>query len=329
MSTQASDLDTPSELTFERSLYVGGQITAILYGIQLVLYYMSNRLLLHSSRRGRDVYFYAIYGTVILVLWTVALVCNAIFGQYAWIDHRDVEGGPAAYIGENISAAYNTLGTTAGVMMNFLSDALLIYRCYILWSSWKIILFPILLYLGGLSMSILLIYESAQPGANFFLGHAVDFGVPYISLTISLNIIVTALICGRLLYLRNEVNKILGPTHTQMYTSVIAIMVESAALFTVLGIVYVIVYARKSQTSIALVQVWGDFCAISPQLIILRIAMGYGWTKDTVGRLTTPTITFSSHLDTEKGLSSPSTTGLPYLSDTVTRTETVGHGTSD
>lgn len=109
-------------------------------------------------------------------------------------------------------------------------------------------------------MSILLIYESAQPGANFFVGHAVDFGVPYISLTISLNIIVTGLICGRLLYLRNEVNKILGPTHAKMYTSIIAILVESAALFTILGIVYVVVYARKSQTSIALVQVWGDFC---------------------------------------------------------------------
>ena len=37
MSTQASDLDTPSELTFERSLYVGGQITAILYGEYIYL----------------------------------------------------------------------------------------------------------------------------------------------------------------------------------------------------------------------------------------------------------------------------------------------------
>ncbi|KAH7881226.1 uncharacterized protein C8R40DRAFT_1157661 [Lentinula edodes] len=273
MSTPGN-LDTESELSFERSLYVGGQITAILYGRLNLLY-------LACSLRGRDANFYVIYGTILLILWTIALACNALFGQYAWIDHRDVDG-PAAYIEENISAAYNTLGTTAGVIMNFLSDGLLIYRCYILWSSWKVIIFPIFLYFGGLC-------ALAQPGANFFVGHAVDFGVPYISLTISLNIIVTGLICGRLLYLRNEVNKILGPTHAKMYTSIIAILVESAALFTILGIVYVVVYARKSQTSIALVQVWGDFCAISPQLIILRIAMGHGWTKDTVGKLTTPT----------------------------------------
>ncbi|KAJ4485577.1 hypothetical protein J3R30DRAFT_3281599 [Lentinula aciculospora] len=318
MSTPGS-LDTPSELIFEQSLYIGGQITAILYGIQLVLYLLSNHLLLKSSRKGRDAYFYVVYSTVLLVLWTIALACNAIFEQRAWIDDRDTEGGPAAYIRENISSAYNTLGTTAGVIMNFMSDGMLIYRCYILWSTWKIVVFPSLLYLGGLSMSILLIYESAQPGANFFVGHAVDFGIPYISLTISLNIIVTALICGRLLYLRTEVNKILGPSYAKMYTDIIAILVESAALFTVLGIVYVVVYARKSQTSIALVQVWGDFCAISPQLIILRIAMGHGWTKDTIGRLTTPTITFSSHVDTEKDLpslmTSPNHFSNQYSSD--------------
>ncbi|KIK70429.1 hypothetical protein GYMLUDRAFT_184049 [Collybiopsis luxurians FD-317 M1] len=294
-------LDTPSELTFERSLYIGGQITAILYGIQIVIYFLSCRLLLKSpsTRRGGETNIYVIYGGVLLVLWTVALACNAFFGQNAWIDHRDVEGGPAAYIGENISAPYNTLGTTAGVMMNFLSDALLIYRCYIIWSSWKIVVFPILLYLGGLSMSILLIYESAKPGANFFVGHAVDFGVPYVSLTISLNIIVTALICIRLLFLRQEVSRILGPACAKMYTSIIAILVESAALFTVFGIVYVILYARKSESSIALVQIWGDFAAISPQLIILRIAEGQGWTKDTVGQLTSPTITFESDRFTE------------------------------
>jgi len=301
MSTTSS-LDTPTELTFERSLYVGGQITNVLYGIQLVVYCLSCRLLFKSesntARQGAN--FYVIYGGVLVVLWTIALACNAVFGQKSWIDHRDVEGGPAAYIGENISDVYNTVGTTAGVMLNFMGDGLLIYRCYIIWNTWKITVFPIILYLGSLSMSVLLIFESAQPGANFFVGHAVDFGVPYVSLTISLNIIVTALICGRLLSLRREIGKVLGPSHAKMYTSIIAILVESAALFTVFGIVYVIVYARKSQSSFALVQIWGDFCAISPQMIILRIAMGQGWTKNTMGQLTSPSL-FTKNSDAEKG----------------------------
>jgi len=38
-------------------------------------------------------------------------------------------------------------------------------------------------------MAILLIYESAIPGASFFAGDSVSFGVPYFWMTISLNII--------------------------------------------------------------------------------------------------------------------------------------------
>ncbi|KAI3615696.1 hypothetical protein WG66_011763 [Moniliophthora roreri] len=242
------------DLTFERSFYIGGQFTGILY----------------------------------------ALSCNAVFGQLAWIDHRDVEGGPDVYIAKHISDAYNTLGTAAGIALNFLSDALLIYRCYVIYSSsWRIVSFPILLYLGALSMSILTIYESALPGANFFRGHAVDFGVPYVALTISLNIIVTLLICGRLLTARNQMKAILGPEYARTYTSIAAIMVESAAPFTILGIFYVITYARHSGISFCLVQIWGDFCAISPQLIILRVAMGKAWSKETSGTMTSTHMTFS------------------------------------
>ncbi|KAJ8091398.1 hypothetical protein PM082_015116 [Marasmius tenuissimus] len=285
------------DLTFERSLYVGGQITGILYGIHLVIFVLSCRLMSrppYSSKSDSRFCICFYYGLCLLILWTVALSCNAIFGQFAWIDHRDVEGGPAAYIAEHISDPYNTLGTTAGVGMNLLADALLIYRCFVIWSSWKIMVFPVIIYLGTFSMSLLLIYESARPGANFFKGHAVAFGVPYMALTISLNIIVTLLICSRLIAVNNRLQNTLGPHHARMYTGVNAIMVESAAPFTILGIIYLITYARHSPTSIAFVQVWGDFCALSPQLIVLRVAMGHAWSKDTSEQLTSTHMSFAS-----------------------------------
>ncbi|ESK95528.1 hypothetical protein Moror_12714 [Moniliophthora roreri MCA 2997] len=283
------------DLTFERSFYIGGQFTGILYGIHLVIFALSCHFLSRPQYGAKSASkFYIGYSIALLILWTIALSCNAVFGQLAWIDHRDVEGGPDVYIAKHISDAYNTLGTAAGIALNFLSDALLIYRCYVIYSSsWRIVSFPILLYLGALSMSILTIYESALPGANFFRGHAVDFGVPYVALTISLNIIVTLLICGRLLTARNQMKAILGPEYARTYTSIAAIMVESAAPFTILGIFYVITYARHSGISFCLVQIWGDFCAISPQLIILRVAMGKAWSKETSGTMTSTHMTFS------------------------------------
>jgi hypothetical protein len=174
------------------------------------------------------------------------------------------------------------------------------------------ILYAQLIAIFNVAMSILLIYESAQPGANFFRGKAVSFGVPYVSLTIALNIIVTSLIVIRLLSLRKRVRALLGPKHADMYTSIAAIVIESATPFTLLGIAYLITYQRHSNVSLAFVQVWGDFCvsatllprvllpsngemlindpcsqALSPQFIILRVAMGKGWTKGTTARVST------------------------------------------
>uniref|UniRef100_A0A0W0F5R8 Uncharacterized protein n=1 Tax=Moniliophthora roreri TaxID=221103 RepID=A0A0W0F5R8_MONRR len=291
------------DLTFERSFYIGGQFTGILYGIHLVIFALSCHFLSRPQYGAKSASkFYIGYSIALLILWTIALSCNAVFGQLAWIDHRDVEGGPDVYIAKHISDAYNTLGTAAGIALNFLSDALLllmensvISNPPLPWSSLWASLSPLysLTDVKTIAMSILTIYESALPGANFFRGHAVDFGVPYVALTISLNIIVTLLICGRLLTARNQMKAILGPEYARTYTSIAAIMVESAAPFTILGIFYVITYARHSGISFCLVQIWGDFCAISPQLIILRVAMGKAWSKETSGTMTSTHMTFS------------------------------------
>lgn len=176
------------------------------------------------------------------------------------------------------------------------------------------------------AMSILLIWSSAQPNANFFQGQSVSFGVPYVALTISLNVIVTLLICGRLLAVRNKVRAVLGAEHAKTYTNVASIIVESGTPFTILGIAYAVSYARNSPTSIAFVQVWGDFCvwrrllffyfncsdtiriqALSPQLIILRVALGRAWSKDTVTRISG--MVFEDH---EKARGTRTSTGVSH-----------------
>lgn len=98
---------------------------SLLAGIQLCMFFLTNYFVIyHPSKRSSS--FYIVYSAALLFLWTIALACNAIFGELVWIDHRDVPGGPAAYFDENISAWYNTLGTAAGVCLNFLGDALLV-----------------------------------------------------------------------------------------------------------------------------------------------------------------------------------------------------------
>ena len=93
-------------------------------------------------------------------------------------------------------------------------------------------------------MSICLTITLAQPGDNFFSASAVNFGVAYWSMSVGLNLGITAAIVARLLYMRSRLQTLLGSRSTELYTSVAALLIESAALYSVWALANIILYAR-------------------------------------------------------------------------------------
>lgn len=278
----------PIDLDLERSIYVGNAFSAILYGLSLYMYGHSVCYLMKSvgpSRRVRR--FYVIYGGIMLALEAVTIATNQMFGQHMWINHRNDEGGPLVYFGTHISDWYNTFGSAASITINFMGDGLLLYRCYIIWGAkLPIIAFPGLVYLASTVTAIITVYNSGLPTNSLFAGVAAKFGVAWVSLTVSLNIILTIMICTRIVMARTTANWRMHPKLAHMYTGMVPILVESALPFTILGIAFIAVYVKNVPEQLALAFVWGTWCAISPQMIILRVAMGHGWARNTMAHLT-------------------------------------------
>jgi len=262
---------------------------------------------------------YVYYSTVLLVLLTIDISTNAVWGQQMWITFRDRPGGVPAFIATEQSVWYETLGTTSAIALICLGDALLIYRCFILWASnYMIIVIPVLVYLGDLALGILVLISSGTPGGKFFSGKAVDFGTPFYSMAIALNIILTMLICGRLLHISRWVRKTLGHDASDLYTNVMSIMIESALPYSLCGIMFIIPYVRGSDTSIAFAQMWGKFTCISPQLIVFRVVTRKAWSRDTVNQAVSA-IEFNSGagVHTTTDMSMPMTDRIPYSDRTA------------
>ncbi|KAK7032844.1 hypothetical protein R3P38DRAFT_2919226 [Favolaschia claudopus] len=270
--------------------YIGNTIFAILYGIQLCMFFMSAYFLLRSAKADKSRYIYIVYSASLLVLLTIAMACNLFFGQMMWIEHRNVDGGPVAFFVNNIAAWYNTFGTAADVTANVLGDGLMLYRCYVFWGGniW-VVAFPALLFLASTAMGIAGTIQSGLPGGDFFHGISISFVTPWLILTIVFNIITTSMIVLRLGLISRTMRKVLTRERAEVYTGVMAILVESALPFTLLGIVYLITYLKNEPEDLAFADIWGAFVALSPQAIILRVAMGSAWTKKTVTRYTTTT----------------------------------------
>lgn len=71
-----------------------------------------------------------------------------------------------------------------------------------------------------------------------------------------MNVIITALICIRLFYLSRKVGSALGHDNAKLYIGAAAIMIESAAPYSAMGILFLPFYAKGNNVVVAMGQVW-------------------------------------------------------------------------
>ena len=91
-------------------------------------------------------------------------------------------------------------------------------------------------------------YESGRPNGNYFAGIATEFGTTWNSLTFSFNVIVTTLICGRIIYIGRRCA--FSDEGRRAYTGAVAIVIESALPFTIGSMTYVITYGIGSDVAV-------------------------------------------------------------------------------
>lgn len=270
---------------FEHAYYIGNYMSGILYGVELVMYFETMKYLCFKNtvRSKRAKRLFAVYSTILLLLLTIDISCNAVWGEIMWINGRSHSGGVTGWFIEEASVWYQTLGSTSVVAMIFMGDALLLHRLYVIWGSniWVMIL-PGFAYLAALALAIIELVIAGEPGGNFFGTKTRNFGISYYTITIGLNIIVTVLICVRLLRLSNAITRVLGRDSARMYTNIATILIESAAPYSLVGIMWLIPYALQSGTAIGFGQVWAKLTCLCPQLIVLRVVSGKAWRQDMI-----------------------------------------------
>jgi len=108
-------------------------------------------------------------------------------------------------------------------------------------------------------MAMMSLVQSALPNSSFFASQSVVYAVPWLALTCSLNALVTCLIAGRILYLSRTVRQVLPREVTTAYAGVVAVLVESALPFTILGIIFAVLLGKGMVEDIAFAVIWGSF----------------------------------------------------------------------
>ncbi|KAI0690654.1 hypothetical protein C8T65DRAFT_587746 [Cerioporus squamosus] len=291
---------------FQNSYYVANIINAILYGVVLVLYFMALRQILAIRRKRTSMdTFLACFCTALVLLNTVYWTTQVYFGQMMWIVHADYPGGSDAYWARYSSVWYQTWGIAACVLSNLMSDALLTYRCFVIWNSRRVIILPAAIWVASLLFSVGVLYGSGKPNGDYFAGIATVFVTAYTASTIAFNVVVTSLICGRIVYIGRRMRTYASfpASDAAVYTGAAAIVVESALPFTVFSVAYLVTYAVGSDIA-NVFSFYAMFTCISPLMIILRVLSRRAWTRES-GTLFTTTISYrgqADYLTTDAGI---------------------------
>ncbi|KAF8124169.1 hypothetical protein EV363DRAFT_1354758 [Boletus edulis] len=218
---------------FISSFYIGINVENILYGIELALYFKTIHVLL--SNRGahkKSNVFYALFSTMMVFLITIWIATKAMFGQKMWILRSSYPGGAGAYLEANIWVLYMDWATMMVIVLQLMTDALMIYRCRIIWNSHRVIIIPIVLWMGSLTLGILVMWVTSLPGADYYNGIACRLSLAYWSISVFLNTTLTCMICYRVVRHGRKVQEYLGYEYASLYFAVFSVVVESALPYT-------------------------------------------------------------------------------------------------
>ena len=94
-----------------------------------------------------------------------------------------------------------------------------------------------------LVMGTLWTLQSSQPGLSLYSALPMAYGTSYYIISLSVNIILTILITIRLLLYRRRARMAIQGDHGSEYISLAAIVIESAALYSVFALIFIVTYA--------------------------------------------------------------------------------------
>ncbi|KAF8873472.1 hypothetical protein BD779DRAFT_1451849 [Infundibulicybe gibba] len=276
-----------SAVTLERYFLATDYVSGIGYGAQGVLY-ITCVLFLWRQRKMQHTYTLMLaYMTLLFLISSIAQVAQAHRTQLVFVENRNFPGGAWVYYEQSLGGVVSMVGLAANMGLLFLTELFMVlWRCWVVWFSigrnaaYLVIVLPLLMLIVALTTGILFLFTLAHPASRIGGSRTLAWGSAYYTLMFSSNIVVTTLIIARLIAHRRRIQTSLALTHAEAYTSLITMAIESAALFSIIGLACLITYGVGSPVNAPFVSASISAQQISGYLLIVRLAHGQTWQKD-------------------------------------------------
>ncbi|KAG2365378.1 hypothetical protein BDR07DRAFT_1398890 [Suillus spraguei] len=277
-----------ANLPLERSRLVGMILGGVSYGVYLLLTVQALIALMQRPRHGQKIAnnrrALLCYTLITFALGTICFAGTAKYTEMIWIDLRDAPGGPIALIENPMHYRVNFMAICCGYIGEWLMQALLLYRCFVIWNWERYVMIPMVtIYIGMIAAAIVVLIQ-AGAGTVFY---NIDATLAYLAFQVAHTILYTILVAKRLLSMRGQMRQAFAGYDSSTYDTIIFMVVESAMAYSLFIIIYIVGFAVHSDPLstlcfLSINQVQG----ITQLFIIIRVARGRAVTHDWSARIT-------------------------------------------
>ncbi|KAG1730983.1 uncharacterized protein EDB91DRAFT_738697 [Suillus paluster] len=282
-----------TDLSLERSRLDGMVLGGVSYGVFFLFTVQTWIALVQRPRHGDKTVGHRraliLYIFITFVLGTIAFAANAKYTEMIWIDLRDAPGGPTALIVNEMDYRINVLAISCGHIQEWLMQALLLHRCFVIWNWARRVMIPMItLYATMIALSICSLIQASN-GAVIY---KIDVILVYLCFHVGLTSIYTILVVGRLLSMRSQMKRVVAEYDSSTYDTVVLMVIESALLYSVFAMIFIVAFALhwNDVSTVCFLSI-SSIQGIAQLFIILRVARGqavtHEWSSRTAAAPTT------------------------------------------
>ncbi|KAJ6485341.1 hypothetical protein C8R47DRAFT_537007 [Mycena vitilis] len=243
-------------------------VASLFYAFYLNLFSISLHTLIRRKTAAKGMLLgftctMAVLGTAQMVV-RVAIITVVARSLPQFIEEMQVDANPGP-----TPKPLRTAQLVLCVINNIVAESLFLYRCYMIWGSRK----KVLIVPGFLMVSTFVLGGLAIKAPDSWTS---PFEVaPYVIATAT-NLVLMLLTAGRIWWIRRQA-LIVGADDTirSRYSSVIAMIVESGALYCATTILLAITYFLPGNSFLMLQAAAMHLVNIAPTIIVVRVGLGY------------------------------------------------------
>ncbi|CAA7270030.1 unnamed protein product [Cyclocybe aegerita] len=296
----------------ERTWFAGLFVLAVAYGIAVTLGILClghlHRTVTPDNRRMKSFWMGVV--SALIICATVYAAAGEKINEMSFITYRNYPGGPSAFEPAFFSLPVNAAGNVFFILANWICDAILVWRCLIIYRQsriplWIMMIIPCSGYLGSIALGICWAIQVCNPETSPWVSKGVNFTVPYLSLSLALNIFMSTALSLRLLVYRWRMKKLPSIAGGINYLGLVAMIVESAVVYSIFSLCSIVTFLLNHPVQNVFNQLFAEAQIVATLMILYRVASGTAWTSDTAHTLFSGVHLTFAHTtsDTTKGTS--------------------------